>query len=157
MRSSIALALPLVSLLLASRPPAATLSSSLEKDGEPLFRPFELRLADALLYDEPPAWQVPPRHALGAVLLADQRFAEALAVYEEDLLRYPENGWSLYGLSQALQGLKRTEEAAAALRRFQQAWSRADIQIASSCLCVEKKRADRSTPAKLESIPLPTP
>jgi len=115
-----------------------------------------VRLADALLYDEPPAWQVPPRHALGAVLLAEQRFAEALAVYEEDLLRYPDNGWSLYGLSQALQGLKRTAEAEAALHRFQQAWSRADMEIASSCLCVGKQRADRSTLAKPGSIPLPT-
>src|ERR1043165_3429980 len=57
---------------------------------------------DALKYDEPPGWLIPVRHSLGAVLMKQQRFAEAEQVYREDLRRLPENGWSLYGLAESL-------------------------------------------------------
>jgi hypothetical protein len=49
---------------------------------------------DALKYDEPPGWLIPVRHSLGAVLMKQQRFAEAEQVYRDDLARLPENGWS---------------------------------------------------------------
>ena len=92
---------------------------------------------DALKYDEPPDMTVPSRHALGAVLLAAGRPKEAEAVYREDLVRYPENGWSLQGIARALRGEKKTKEAAGFDIRFKKAWSRADIEVASSCLCVK--------------------
>lgn len=95
------------------------------------------RLEDDLLYMEPPEWIQPARHALGAVLLAGGKAAEAEQVYREDLSKWPENGWSLYGLSQSLAAQGRHDEAGAAQRRFAKAWERADTKIHASCLCVK--------------------
>ena len=58
-------------------------------------------IEDALLYDEPPAWLQPVRHALGALLMAAGRYAEAEQAYSEDLERNPNNGWALLGLEKA--------------------------------------------------------
>ena len=91
---------------------------------------------DTLRYDEPPDWMQPVRHTLGAVLLAAGRVKEAEKVYREDLKRWPENGWSLYGLSQALMK-DGSPQAPAIEARFKQAWAGADIKIGSSCLCVK--------------------
>jgi predicted Zn-dependent protease len=41
------------------------------------------------------------RHSLGAVLMKQQRSAEAEQVYRDDLPRLPENGWSLPGLAES--------------------------------------------------------
>jgi tetratricopeptide (TPR) repeat protein len=97
-------------------------------------------LEDALKYDEPPPWTVPSRHALGAVLVAADKFAEAEAVYRQDLARYPENGWSLSGLALALAGQGKKAEAAEVTRRFEKAWARADVKADGSCLCVKPGR-----------------
>jgi hypothetical protein len=97
-----------------------------------------VKRADALKYDEPPDMTVPSRHALGAVLLAAGKASEAEAVYREDLVRYPENGWSLQGLARALGAQKKAKEAAAVDARFKKAWARADVEAASSCLCVRQ-------------------
>ncbi len=96
------------------------------------------RLEDGLMYMEPPDWVQPSRHALGAILLASDRFAEAEEVYRKDLKAWPENGWSLYGLSEALKAQKKPE-AASVEARFRKAWADADTEIGASCLCVEKK------------------
>ena len=90
---------------------------------------------DALRYDEPPSWIIPVRHSLGATLMAHGRFADAEKVYREDLTRLPGNGWSLYGLSEALAQQQKVAEAAEAKRQFKDAWHVADITISSSCLC----------------------
>ena len=89
-------------------------------------------LEDALVYDEPPAWYLPVRQSFGAVLLSLGRAAEAEQVYREDLVRYPHNGWSLFGLAQALAAQRKTEEAAAVERRFRTAWARADVVLTAS-------------------------
>jgi tetratricopeptide (TPR) repeat protein len=91
---------------------------------------------DALKYDEPPAWTVPTRHSLGAALIGAQKYADAEAVYREDLKRYPENGWSLRGLAQALEAQGKREEAADVKARLAKAWARADVVVDSSCLCI---------------------
>jgi predicted Zn-dependent protease len=91
---------------------------------------------DGLRYDEPPDWIQPVRHALGAALLQAGRFAEAEAVFREDLAKRPENGWALYGLSRALQLQKDTGEASAVEKRFDAVWKQADVQIKSACLCL---------------------
>ncbi len=93
------------------------------------------RVEDALRYDEPPDWIQPVRHTLGAVLLRAGRPAEAEVVYREDLKRFPENGWSLFGLSRALQDQGKMKEAAAARARFVRAWAKADVKIDSTCFC----------------------
>lgn len=95
-----------------------------------------LQAEDALKYDEPPAWMIPIRHSLGANLMKARRFAEAEQVYREDLKRLPENGWSLFGLSQSLRAQQKEEKEVAAVRaRYQKAWAKADLKITSSCLC----------------------
>ena len=66
---------------------------------------------DAMLYDEPPTWHLPVRHNLGAVLLAAGRARDAEAVYREDLVKNPENGWSLYGLAGSLRAQGRAADA----------------------------------------------
>ena len=72
---------------------------------------------DALKYDEPPAWMIPVRHSLGAVLMKAGRFAEAEQVYRDDLARLPENGWSLFGLAESLREQKKNDDDATARRR----------------------------------------
>jgi tetratricopeptide (TPR) repeat protein len=95
-----------------------------------------VKVEDTLKYDEPPDWMVPARHTLGAVLLAAGRAKDAEQVYREDLVRWPENGWSLFGLGQALtkQG---SPEAAPVLARFKKALAGAGTPIESSCMCVK--------------------
>jgi tetratricopeptide (TPR) repeat protein len=94
-----------------------------------------VKAEDALKYDEPPAWLIPVRHSLGASLMKAGRFAEAEQVYRDDLARLPDNGWSLYGLSEALKRQNKTDDATPILTRFKTVWSNADTPITSSCLC----------------------
>ena len=88
-----------------------------------------------LRYDEPPDWIQPVRHTLGAVLMTACRYAEAENVYREDLLRWPENGWALLGLSRSLHHQGKHEEAAKARARFEAAWRDADVRPTSTCYC----------------------
>jgi tetratricopeptide (TPR) repeat protein len=93
---------------------------------------------DALHYDEPPGWILPVRHALGANLMAHGRYAEAEQVYRDDLARLPNNGWSLYGLADALERQKKDAEAKRLRAQFATVWREADVQIGSSCFCQPK-------------------
>ncbi|MFL6736524.1 MAG: tetratricopeptide repeat protein [Sphingomonas sp.] len=87
---------------------------------------------DKLAYNEPSDMIFPTRHLLGAELLLAGKPVEAEAVYREDLKQHPDNGWSYFGLGQALAAQKRDSEAAAALRLFEKAWSRADTKLQST-------------------------
>ncbi|HJR36141.1 MAG TPA: tetratricopeptide repeat protein [Gemmatimonadales bacterium] len=91
-----------------------------------------LKIEDAGLYFEPPRWYYPVRHSLGAALLKAGKHAEAEAVYREDLKRFPENGWSLFGLAAALKAQGKTAEAAAVEQRFAKAWAGADVKLTGS-------------------------
>jgi tetratricopeptide (TPR) repeat protein len=91
-----------------------------------------VRLEDALNYAEPPDWHAPVRHALGAVLLDAKRPVEAEVVFWDDLKKNPENGWALFGLATAMKAQGKTEEAAAIEKRFEKAWSRADVRLTTS-------------------------
>ena len=91
-----------------------------------------IREEDALRYDEPPAWFLPVRQLLGAALLSAGRVREAEAAYREDLRRYPENGWSLYGLAKCLRARRASREAAAVEARFRKAWARSDVTLGAS-------------------------
>jgi tetratricopeptide (TPR) repeat protein len=97
-----------------------------------------IALEDQLRYMEPPEWVQPVRHTLGAVLLSVGRHTEAEVVYREDLAKWPNNGWSLYGLSRCLRASGAAAEAQDIEEQLRQAWSRADVPIASSCVCVPK-------------------
>jgi tetratricopeptide (TPR) repeat protein len=90
------------------------------------------KIEDAGLYFEPPKWYYPIRHSLGAALLKAEQNAEAEKVYREDLQRFPENGWSLFGLAQALRAQGKNTEAAAAEARFRRAWASTDVTLTAS-------------------------
>jgi tetratricopeptide (TPR) repeat protein len=89
-------------------------------------------LEDAFPYSEPPIWHQPVRQVLGALLLEAGRARDAEAVYREDLQRFRENGWSLFGLWKSLDAQGRAADAQEARRRFETAWARADITLTSS-------------------------
>lgn len=91
-----------------------------------------VHVQDTLAYNEPPAWYYPVRQNLGAVLLAAGRSAEAEQVYRKDLEQYPDNGWSLYGLSQSLRAQGKKKDAQAAAERFKKSWSKADVELTAS-------------------------
>ncbi len=91
-----------------------------------------VRLHDALLYTEPDDWHYPMRDSLGAVLMQAGRAAEAEIVYWENLKRFPGNGWSLFGLMQALKAQGKNPEAAEIEARFRKAWSAADVTLTAS-------------------------
>jgi len=95
-------------------------------------------LDERLNYDEPWGWMEPARHPLGALLTEQGQYEEAIAVYEANLERYPENGWALHGLAEGLHRLGREEEAAAAQARFDAAWAGSDTTIPGSCFCRTK-------------------
>jgi tetratricopeptide (TPR) repeat protein len=90
------------------------------------------RLEDALAYTEPPYWYHPVRHSLGKALLLAGQPAEAERAYLEDLQRFPENGWSLFGLAKSLDAQGKAEAARAVRVRFDRAWRHADVQLKSS-------------------------
>jgi len=91
-----------------------------------------VKIEDAGLYFEPPKWYYPIRHSLGAALLKAGHHAEAETMYREDLKRFPENGWSLFGLAQALRSQGKSAEAAAAEARFLKAWPDTDVTLTAS-------------------------
>ena len=90
------------------------------------------KIEDGGLYFEPPKWYYPIRHSLGAALVKAGHHVEAEQVYREDLRRFPENGWSLFGLAQALQGQGKNAEAAATETRFRRAWAATDVTLTAS-------------------------
>jgi len=90
-----------------------------------------VKLEDALVYDEPPAWYHPIRLELGALARAQGNAAEAERFYREDLEHWPNNGWSLHGLAASLRAQKKEAEAAKIEAQFKKAWERADVKHAS--------------------------
>jgi tetratricopeptide (TPR) repeat protein len=91
-----------------------------------------VRYEDALVYNEPPDWPASVRLTLGAVLLEAGRPVEAEAVYWDDLKKNPENGWALFGLTQALTAQGKKADAERIQARFVKAWSAADVTLTSS-------------------------
>ncbi|MHA3021431.1 tetratricopeptide repeat protein [Mycobacterium sp. BMJ-28] len=112
-----------------------------------------IALDDALPYDEPWGWMQPTRHAYGALLLEQDRVAEAAAVYAADLgldatlrrsCQHPGNVWSLHGYHECLQRLGRDAEATIIGQQLALARARADVPVLASCAC----RLDVVTTAK---------
>ena len=101
-------------------------------------------LDDHLPYDEPWGWMQPTRHALGALLLEQNRVEEAEAVYRADLgidgtlaraCQHPDNVWSLHGFHECLVRLGRLDEAAIVEPRLRMAQALATVPVRSSCYC----------------------
>lgn len=95
-------------------------------------------IEDTLGYGEPPMWLQPVRHTLGAVYLKSGRYADAERVYREDLAKWRGNGWSLYGLSRALEKQDKKGEALLVMREYDRVWARADEPTKTSCKCIPK-------------------
>jgi tetratricopeptide (TPR) repeat protein len=91
-----------------------------------------VRLEDGFLYSEPPRWYYPVRHSLGAALLEAGRSREAERIYRQDLTRFPNNGWSLFGLAAALRAQRKNAQAIAVENQFREAWRGADVTLTAS-------------------------
>jgi len=87
-------------------------------------------LEDSLDYDEPEPLPFAPRHWLGAALLEAGSAMEAELVYRRELDDHPHNGWSLFGLKQAIEAQDRSD-AMVALDLLA-SWERADVELDSS-------------------------
>jgi tetratricopeptide (TPR) repeat protein len=103
-----------------------------------------VELYDTLNYSEPWSWMMPPRHALGALLLEQNRVDEAARVYRADLglddtlvrpSQHPDNIWSLLGYAECCErsgdwgNLKTIQPA------LEKARAIADSSIEVSCFC----------------------
>jgi tetratricopeptide (TPR) repeat protein len=93
-------------------------------------------IEDTIGYGEPPIWLQPVRHTLGAVYLKAGEPEQAARVYREDLAQWPRNGWSLLGLSQALEAGGDMQAAQVARREFEKVWANADEPATTSCKCI---------------------
>ena len=89
-------------------------------------------IEDSLPYDEPPAWHAPVRQTLGLAHLENGRPDLAELAYRAELRRNPENGWSLFGLEQALRAQGNDEQADRVAERFAGAWRHADFELTGS-------------------------
>jgi tetratricopeptide (TPR) repeat protein len=93
-----------------------------------------MALQDGMRYHEPPDWYFPVTQAMGDAYLKWGEPARAKRMYERTLRKFPENGWSLFGLARSLEALGRPAEAARAEERFRAAWKNADIPAPVSFL-----------------------
>ena len=103
-----------------------------------------VELDDNLAYAEPWGWMQPTRHALGALLLEQDRIGEAEAVYRADLglddtlsrpSQHPDNVWSLHGYVECLRRLDKEAETLTYQARLDRALEQTDVPIHASCYC----------------------
>jgi tetratricopeptide (TPR) repeat protein len=103
-----------------------------------------VRRNDNLGYTEPWAWMHPPRHALAALLAEQGEYAEAEAVYRDDLglsnrvqrcTQHPDNVWALHGIVECLERRGEKHEHAGLRKKLDDALARVDVPITSSCMC----------------------
>tara|TARA_Y100001954_G_C15802127_1_gene600678 strand:- start:1043 stop:2767 length:1725 start_codon:yes stop_codon:yes gene_type:complete len=85
---------------------------------------------DTLGFSEPGPLPFAARHWLGAALIESSDFKEAEMVYRLELEKHPHNGWSLFGLKQALAGQDINDETVNA--DFEDSWARSNLYITSS-------------------------
>jgi len=87
------------------------------------------RLEDSLKYMEPADWFLSAREFRGTVLLMASRPDEAESVFWEDLRRYPENVWSLYGVWKSLVAQGKNDEAERVKQRLVRAMVGSDVEF----------------------------
>ncbi|MOA47951.1 hypothetical protein D3C78_1706310 [compost metagenome] len=64
--------------------------------------------------------------------MENNRFTEAESVYNKALKKYPDNGWSLFGLYQTLKAENKTSEAEIIKKRYDKAFANSDLKLTSS-------------------------
>ena len=84
---------------------------------------------DALNYDEPPDWYLPPRESLGAVLFLDGHASDAEAVFRQELKAHARNPRALFGLAECLRAEGKTSEEGEVRKEFQEGWKHADTEL----------------------------
>jgi len=89
-----------------------------------------VELYNSLAYDEPEPLPFAAQHWLGSALLEAERYEDAEEVYREELKEHPHNGWSLFGIQQALAGQGKTSAEIDA--EFKKSWARSDTWIRGS-------------------------
>ena len=94
-------------------------------------------IEDELSYGEPPQWLQPTRHTLGAVYLKAGDYKKAEKTYRKDLNKWANNGWSLYGLSRALEAQGNVREANSVKQQYSACWAKADAPTSTSCVCIQ--------------------
>ena len=86
-----------------------------------------LQRFDTMYYDEPPPFYYPARETYGGFLLRTGRAADAESVFRADLVTFPNNGRSLFGLWQALDAQGKPSQDVRA--QFDSAWRWADMTL----------------------------
>jgi len=94
-------------------------------------------IEDTLSYGEPPQYLQPARHTLGAVYIKAEKFEEAEKVFRKDLKKWPNNGWSLFGLSRSLEAQGKKAEARKVKKDYNECWAKADAPTTTSCVCIQ--------------------
>lgn len=95
-----------------------------------------------LKYQEPWAWMVPVRHALGALQLEQGRVEAAEKTFREDNSLWKDNVWSLLGLTQCHAAMEtKPADAADIAARFKKASKHADIKLTATCFCAKEAGA----------------
>ena len=87
---------------------------------------------DDLYYDEPPPFYYPVRETLGGFLLRNGRAADAEQVFRDDLIMFPGNGRSLFGIWKSLEA--QNKDLGAARDDFVKAWQWADVTLSVETL-----------------------
>ena len=64
------------------------------------------------------------------MLLEQKRYEDAERVYREELEDHPHNGWSLWGLKEALEALGKTDPEVD--KDFAKSWARSDTLLRAS-------------------------
>jgi tetratricopeptide (TPR) repeat protein len=97
-------------------------------------------LEDNLNYTEPPDWFFSVRHILGNVLMNSNDYAAAEAVYKEDLINWPKNGFALNGLYESMKAQNKLEESESIKKQFERAWKYADSELKYSRIDKTKRK-----------------
>lgn len=86
-------------------------------------------IEDRLIYNEPADWPLPVNNFLGNALLKAGRPADAATAFRNDLVKFPKNGWGLFGLAQAQDAMGDQQAAADTRTQFKAAWQWSDTEL----------------------------
>jgi hypothetical protein len=99
-----------------------------------------IQLEDNLNYNEPPDWFFSVRHILGDALMNSKDYVSAEAVYKEDMITWPKNGFALSGLYESLKAQNKIEESENIKKQFDEAWKYADSELKYSRIHKDKRK-----------------
>ncbi len=83
----------------------------------------------AVVYNEPPDWDLPAREVLGGMLLLNGDNAEAETVFRAEIAKHRRNGRALFGLVESLKRQNKVTAAQMVQREFEKAWEGADTKL----------------------------